>query len=207
MHNKGKHKSLTVSDKINILPQVDAYTGTHVEQATWLRFSVPILNPTVKNREDTERSFIQSRPFKQQTSLKYLPPKEMDSALAAQFKEACGSNVSIAPTPRRSACPEIANFSAFSDWISRFKERQNIAYRNLSGESRSVNAETAEDWKNYQLKVMTSVTYVKLIRQVYFFSLQTSLFEDTFAMVVLNLNSRLLCSLHVVKMVMINYHS
>jgi hypothetical protein len=63
MDNKGKHKSLAVSDKINILAQVDAHIGTHVEQATWLRLSVPTLNPIVKNCEEIEGSFIQFVPF------------------------------------------------------------------------------------------------------------------------------------------------
>jgi hypothetical protein len=45
----------------------------------------------------------------------------------------------------------MANFSASNGWIGRFKKRHNIAYRNLSGESRSVDSETAKDWKNYRL--------------------------------------------------------
>jgi hypothetical protein len=36
-------------NKINILAKADAHIGTHVEQASWLRLSVPTLNPTVKN--------------------------------------------------------------------------------------------------------------------------------------------------------------
>jgi hypothetical protein len=34
MNNKGKPKSLIVSDKINISVQVDAHNGTHVEQVS-----------------------------------------------------------------------------------------------------------------------------------------------------------------------------
>jgi hypothetical protein len=41
MDNKGRPKSLTISDKINILVQGDAHIGTHVEQASWLRLSLP----------------------------------------------------------------------------------------------------------------------------------------------------------------------
>jgi hypothetical protein len=44
---------------------------------------------------------------------------------------------------------EIANFSASNGWIGRL--RHNIVYRNLSGESRSVDSETVEDWNNYRL--------------------------------------------------------
>jgi hypothetical protein len=48
-----------------------------------------------------------------------------------------------------SAHLEVVSFSASNGWIGRFKRRHNIAYRNLSGKSRSVDSETIEDWKNY----------------------------------------------------------
>jgi hypothetical protein len=51
MDNKGKWKSFTISDKINILAQVDAHIGTHVELASCLRFSVSTLNITLKDHE------------------------------------------------------------------------------------------------------------------------------------------------------------
>jgi hypothetical protein len=53
-------KSLSVSDKINSSVQVDAHNGTHVEEVSQLRLSVPTLNPIVKNCEEIERSFILS---------------------------------------------------------------------------------------------------------------------------------------------------
>jgi hypothetical protein len=46
MDNKEKPKSLTISDKINILAQVDAHIGTFVKQASQLRLSVPTLSPS-----------------------------------------------------------------------------------------------------------------------------------------------------------------
>jgi hypothetical protein len=38
---KEKLNNLTISDKINLLVQVDANMVTHVEQASWLRLLVP----------------------------------------------------------------------------------------------------------------------------------------------------------------------
>jgi hypothetical protein len=42
----------------------------------------------------------------------------------------------------------IANFSASSRRIDRFKKRHSIVYRAVAGKSRCVNPETVEDWKN-----------------------------------------------------------
>jgi hypothetical protein len=39
MDNRGKWKPFTISDKINIFAQVDAYIGTHVELAPRLTLS------------------------------------------------------------------------------------------------------------------------------------------------------------------------
>jgi hypothetical protein len=41
-YNKIKPRSPTISDKINILVQFGAHTGTHVEWASHLRLSVPL---------------------------------------------------------------------------------------------------------------------------------------------------------------------
>jgi hypothetical protein len=87
MNNEGKPESLTVSDKINILAQVDAHIGTHVEHASWLRLSVHTLNPIVKNHEEIERCFIQCGPFSEQHKLfKCVPLELLETAFAAQFK-------------------------------------------------------------------------------------------------------------------------
>jgi hypothetical protein len=56
--DKGKQNHLTISDKINVLAQVYAHMGTHVEQASQLRLPMLTLNLIVKNLEEIERSFI-----------------------------------------------------------------------------------------------------------------------------------------------------
>jgi hypothetical protein len=50
-----------------------------------------------------------------------------------------------------SECLKTAKSLASSGWISRFKRRHNIVYTNLTGVRRSLDSETIEEWKNYQL--------------------------------------------------------
>jgi hypothetical protein len=67
-----------------MLAQADAYIGIHGELASWLRLSVPILDPVVKNREEIQRSFVQCGPSsKRRKPLKCLPLEEVASELAA----------------------------------------------------------------------------------------------------------------------------
>lgn len=49
MDNKGKAKSLTVSDKISILVHAYAHIATCVELAPWSILSMPTQNSIVKN--------------------------------------------------------------------------------------------------------------------------------------------------------------
>jgi hypothetical protein len=86
--------------------------------------------------------------------LKCYPLKELESIHAAQFKQAREINASTDGIHLKekglhiSAHLKIANISASNGWIGRSKRRHNTAYRNLSGESRSVDSETVEDWRN-----------------------------------------------------------
>jgi hypothetical protein len=141
MDNKEKPKSLTISDSNKNLMQVHAYIGTHIEQASQLRISMPIVRPTVKNCVEIERRFVQCGPVLQAAEVIEMFTGELESAFAAQFKKACASNASTDGTHLKekglhiSAHLEVANFSAFNGWIGTFIWRHNITYRNLYAES------------------------------------------------------------------------
>jgi hypothetical protein len=81
---------------------------------------------------------------------------ELEPALTAWFKQACAGNASIDGTHLK----EVLHFTAHlgtanildsSGWINRFKRKHNSVYRTLSGESRSVDSESIEDWRNDRL--------------------------------------------------------
>jgi hypothetical protein len=57
MDNKGKRKSFTMSDKINISGQGDAHIGSHVGLASRLRLSVFSVS------KEIERRYVHCGPF------------------------------------------------------------------------------------------------------------------------------------------------
>jgi hypothetical protein len=122
--------------------QIDA----HVELASPLRLSASVLNTFVKNHEEIKSYCIQCGPFsKQQKSLKHLPLEKLESALAAWCKQACESNAFVDGTHLKAKKPlQHHHLSG-----NRFKRYSNIYRTLLSDESRSVDPETVEDWKNY----------------------------------------------------------
>jgi hypothetical protein len=97
-------------------------------------------------------------------------------------------------------------------WINRFKSIHDIVCRTVDGESRSLDARIVEDWKNQflqEIKKVTSVTYVTLMRQVYFsiYNLAKAFFfMESPAMVEQNQNSNLQCSLHAILLLIESYH-
>jgi hypothetical protein len=121
--DEGKQKSITISDKINILVQVDAHIGTCVVLASHMRLSVPTLNTTLKKREEIERRYIHCAPFsKQWKSLKHLPLEKLESALAVWFKQTHESNAAIDGTHQEGLahCCTPENSQLFgSQWIDR----------------------------------------------------------------------------------------
>jgi hypothetical protein len=68
MDNKGKWKSITVSDKMNILVQIVAHIGTCVELASQLRLSVLTLDTIVKKHEGIGKNYVQCGPSRKQGS-------------------------------------------------------------------------------------------------------------------------------------------
>jgi hypothetical protein len=93
MDNRGKQKSFAAVDEINTLLQGDAHVGTHVELALQMRLSVTTVSTIVLNSEETEKSYIHCGPSsKQWKSLKHSPLKELESTLAALFKQVSESD-------------------------------------------------------------------------------------------------------------------
>jgi centromere protein B len=96
-----------------------------------------MLNTTVKNHEEIDRRYFHCAPYsKQWKSLKCSPLEKLESVLSALSKQACESNAYMDGTHLKenalhiTAHLGIANFSASSGWIDRFK-RRNIVYRTV----------------------------------------------------------------------------
>jgi hypothetical protein len=93
--NKGKWKSFRISDKINILAQVDARIGTYVELASRLRLSVSMLNTTVKDHGEIERRYVQYGFLQAAEVTEMFTTGETGICSCCWFKQTRESNASI----------------------------------------------------------------------------------------------------------------
>jgi hypothetical protein len=77
--------------------------------------------------------------------------------LAAWFKQARGSNAVISGTLLRERALDTAtrlgieDFKASNGWINCFKQQHSVVYKTVSGECKSVDFSTVEEWGKEQL--------------------------------------------------------
>jgi hypothetical protein len=153
-----KRKAFSVQEKMDILAQVDANKETRVALAVRLGIAPSTLNTIVKSRKDNDKCYAQCGRFSgQRKILKESPFEELESLLAAWFKQARGSNAVISGTLLKEKALHIAtrlgieDFKASNDWISGFKQRHSVVYKTVSGECKSVDSSTVEEWRKEQL--------------------------------------------------------
>jgi hypothetical protein len=86
-----------------------------------------------------------------------LPQEKLESTLAAWFKQACEINASIDDTHLKEKALNItfplgiANVLASLGGTTDLRGDATLFTELFSGESRSVDPESVEDWKNYRL--------------------------------------------------------
>ena len=82
---------------MQILAEVDAHVGTWVDLVAMLGLLVSTLNMIVSKGSEIEKSYACCGPSfsKQPKSMETLPLEEMETILAAWFKQACITNAFI----------------------------------------------------------------------------------------------------------------
>ncbi|XP_063243689.1 tigger transposable element-derived protein 4-like [Bacillus rossius redtenbacheri] len=156
---KVPRNTLSIEDKIKIIEKFDKHVGTRVVLAKELNIPVSTLNTIIKNRCSIEANAAQCGPSaKKRKYVKDSTFKELESLLYEWFICARSSNLPINGNVLREKAKVIAlrlgidDFSASNGWIDRFRQRHNVVYKVVCGESKSVDEETADVWKNTSLK-------------------------------------------------------
>lgn len=96
---------------------------------------------------------------------------DIDQCVTNWFKQARDKNIPISGTLVRAEAKEFAialektNFKASTGWLDRFKNRKEISFKTVSGESGIVDMDAANDWKDLLIK-MTCDTEAKNIFNV-----------------------------------------
>lgn len=151
-------KTISVADKVKIIAKFDEHVGTRVDLAKELSIPVSTLNTIVKSRETITINAAKCGPSaKKRKYVKDSRFKQLEEILLEWFVGARAANLPINGTLMREKARVIASrldiqdFTASNGWIDRFKKRHNVVYKAICGESKSVDLETVEHWKETQL--------------------------------------------------------
>jgi hypothetical protein len=128
---------------------------TCADIASQSSLSVSTFNTTVKNHEGTEISYIRCSHFSKQLKLiKHLLLKELEPAVAAQFKQESISNILVHCTiTQQSSYTLQLVWVLTTSWVSTngkadLREDIPLFTKPLACDSKSGNLETVDDWKN-----------------------------------------------------------
>ncbi|KAK8785987.1 hypothetical protein V5799_007648 [Amblyomma americanum] len=146
-----KRKPLSLKEKLNILAVVDANPKKkRMDIANDLGLPASTVNTIVSKRKEIEgNALVFDAGTKQARGARH---GELEEALLKWFKQARASGVNFDGSILRQKAMEIADvlgiddFTASNGWISRFRARHAIAYRQVNGEAASVNPADIENW-------------------------------------------------------------
>lgn len=155
MSCKRKRQCLTVSDKIQILKDID--TGLKKKDVS-LKYGIPpsSLSTILKNRINITTHAGELVP--QRKRAKKCKFETVDEAMLKWVKIAREKNLPVSGVIIREKAQEFAkklgceDFQASTGWLDKFKRRHGIVQKTVSGESAEVNEDDCETWRETVLK-------------------------------------------------------
>jgi hypothetical protein len=166
----------TLYDQLKIMEEVQKNPGEkRVDIAKRLGLPASILKTIfAKKNEIREQIKKCGNACKKRKTGRELTFAELETMLFTWYQQARASNIPIDGTILREKAKIIAAqlnidyFSVSSGWLSRFKERHDLVFKKLAGESADVSVKsTMHGWKVCHLywKVMKHVMYTTQMRQ------------------------------------------
>ena len=159
--NRGKYQSLTLKRKLEILDQVEQ-SPKRKKKDIASAFGIPqsTLSTILKEKEKLLASSAAGRTNRKRCRGHTRP--DVDTALFQWFTATRQQSVPISGEVLKAKAEEFSkefgqpDWVCSSGWLSRWKVRHNIAYRNVSGENAAMNKDVCDDWKLRKLRPLLS---------------------------------------------------
>lgn len=146
-----KQSALSIKAKIKILEAVDRGDKTKTEVCK--EFGIPnsTLSTILKNREKIKLAYEGCLFEPERKRLRLAKHDNLDSALLLWFKQARSQNIPISGPILGEKAELLANdmgieFKSNPGWIERFKSRNGIVFKCISGESKEVTSDMTSGW-------------------------------------------------------------
>jgi hypothetical protein len=152
-----KRKSISLQKKYDILKDVEKDIDYGVIVQKYELKGKSNISSIVSNKDKIISAFESGQHKTSRKKLRESKYEEVDDAVLKWFTIARESKISLSGHLIKAQALEFAEklgysgFKASEGWLTRFKERHNIVYRAVSGESASVNQTIVNDWVQNQL--------------------------------------------------------
>uniref|UniRef100_A0A1E1XRR1 Putative tigger transposable element n=1 Tax=Amblyomma sculptum TaxID=1581419 RepID=A0A1E1XRR1_AMBSC len=158
MANRGKYTAKDLKTKMEILSEVERGVLSKTDIAKKYDIKKSTLSTYLRNKESISAAFRKDVMEPSRKRLRTSAHPEVESAVMAWIKEVRSRNIPLSgPIIAAKAAVfasqmGISEFGASEGWLSRFKARHGLTFRNVCGESAEVDKETCEQWVTSELK-------------------------------------------------------
>lgn len=158
MASQEKYPAEDLKTKMNILEEVEhgVIPRTEIARKYDIKKSTLLIN--LKNKEESIEAFQEENMEPSRKRLRTLAHPELENAVVMWIKEVRSHNIPLSgpiiavKAAAFSSEMGISDFGASEGWLSRFRARHGLTFRNVCGESAEVDQETCEQWTSIELK-------------------------------------------------------
>lgn len=149
MSTRKSYKSLSFSEKVKILEEIESKELSQVAIAKKYGISESTLSTFKKNKESILRGHASSEGGKRNRQPE-IP--DIDQAVTIWFSDARNNRINLDGNLIRSKAEEFAkklghnDFKASAGWFSNWKKRNNVVFKTETGESGAVDVKSAAEW-------------------------------------------------------------
>ncbi|KAK8768126.1 hypothetical protein V5799_005093, partial [Amblyomma americanum] len=151
MASRGKYSAKDLKTKVEILQAVERGLLTKTAIAEKYGIKKSTLSTYIKNKDSIIDAY-QKEIEPSRKRLRTSAHPEMETAVSTWIKDVRSRNIPLSGPIIAAKAADFANqmgisdFNASEGWLSRFKARHGLTFKNVCGEAAAVDKETCENW-------------------------------------------------------------
>lgn len=147
-----KYKTLTLREKVSLIEEAEKSTCTKTQLAERHKMPLSTLSTILKNKEKLLEAYGKTHSSKR-SRIRFPTYPDVEVALMKWLQRANAAHLPVNGTILREKADDLAlrlgheGFKCSNGWFARFKERNNLTYLTVCGESGSADTNVVDDWQ------------------------------------------------------------
>lgn len=151
-----KYKTLTLQEKVQLIAEAEKSTCTKTQLAEKHKVPLSTLSTILKNKTKVIETYGKTH-LSKRSRIRFPTYPDVKAALMKWLQNANAAHLPVNGTILREKADELAlrlgheEFKCSNGWFTRFKQRNNLTYLTVCGESGSTDANVVDDWRKRTL--------------------------------------------------------